>query len=200
MVSRRLTILALAAIIFAPALAHAATTPEDDALVARAVAYLDGLTAVKGSFQQTDQRGGTANGTFYLARPGRARFEYEPPSGLLVTSDGKTVIVADHRLKTFQRFPLSATPLALFLADHIRLDRGAKVTRVDRSPTGFSITARGAQGLNQGEITLYFNESPIRLIGWAITDAQGRSTRVSLGPLSPIGAPDPDLFTQAPSA
>ncbi|HVM98876.1 MAG TPA: outer-membrane lipoprotein carrier protein LolA [Caulobacteraceae bacterium] len=196
--TRRLALAALAAA-FAPAFVRAATTPEDDALVARAVAYLDALTSVKGAFQQTDQRGGVANGMFYLARPGRARFEYAAPSGLLVTSDGKTVIVSNSRLKTFQRFPLSSTPLSLFLAAHIRLDKGARVTRVDRGPNGYSVTAEGARGLNQGQITLYFSEAPLRLIGWAVTDAQGRSTRVSLGPLTPIESPDSDLFTQSPS-
>jgi outer membrane lipoprotein-sorting protein len=197
--TRRVTLAAIAAFAITPTLARAATTPEDDALVAKAVAYLDALSSVKGPFQQTDPRGGVANGEFYLARPGRARFQYQPPSGLLITSDGKTVIMSDSRRKTFQRFPLRSTPLALFLADHIHLDRGVRVTRVDRSANGFSVTAEGARGVNQGQISLYFNEAPIRLIGWAITDAQGRSTRVSLGPLTPTETPAAELFTQAPS-
>jgi outer membrane lipoprotein-sorting protein len=192
--TRRLALVALTASLAAPAVAHA--DPRDDALVAKAVAYLDGLTAVKGSFQQTDQRGVSVTGTFYLARPGRARFQYDPPSGLLITSDGKTVVLSDSRLRTFQRFPLSSTPLALFLADHIRLDKGARVTRVDRNPQGFSITARDGRGLAQGEITLYFAEAPTRLSGWAIVDAQGRATRVALGALSPLADASPDLFTQ----
>ena len=193
--TRRLAAVALAAILAAPVLAHA--DPQDDALTSRAAAYLDGLTSVKGTFQQTDQKGVTVTGTFYLARPGRARFQYDEPSGLLITSDGKTVVLSDSHLKTLQRFPLSSTPLALFLADHIRLDKGAKVTRVDRSAGGFSVTARDGRSLTQGQITLYFDDQPIRLSGWAVVDAQGRTTRVALGPLSPSDA-SPDLFTQGP--
>src|SRR5476649_472381 len=177
-ISRRLTLLALAACLAIPAVSRA--DPQDDALVARAVAYLDALTAAKGTFQQTDPKGVTVTGTFYLARPGRARFEYDPPSGLLITSDGKTVIMSDSRLKTFQHFALSSTPLALFLADHIRLDKGARIERVDRSAGGFSITARDGHGLAQGQITLYFAEAPLRLSGWALIDAQGRATQVAL--------------------
>jgi outer membrane lipoprotein-sorting protein len=192
--SRRLTLLALTIFLAIPPLAHA--EPQDDALVARAVSYLDGLTAAKGTFRQTDPKGVTVTGTFFLARPGRARFQYDPPSGLLITSDGKTVIMSDSYLKTFQRFPLSSTPLALFLADHIRLDKGAKVTRVEHNANGFSITARDGHGLSQGQVTLYFAEGPLRLSGWALIDAQGRPTQVALGPLSPIGDVDPDLFNQ----
>src|SRR5271154_4638948 len=136
--SRRLTLIVMTVFLAIPAVTRA--DPQDDALVDRAVAYLDGLLAAKGTFQQTDPAGVTVTGTFYLARPGRARFEYNPPSGLLITSDGKTVIMSDSRLKTFQHFALSSTPLALFLADHIRLDRGAKVTRVEHNGSSFSIT------------------------------------------------------------
>jgi outer membrane lipoprotein-sorting protein len=193
--TRRLAAVALAAMLAVPMLARA--DPQDDALTAKAAAYLDGLTSVKGTFQQTDQKGVTVTGTFYLARPGRARFQYDEPSGLLITSDGKTVVLTDSHLKTLQRFPLSSTPLALFLADHIRLDKGAKVIRVDRSPGGFSVTARDGRGLTQGQITLYFADDPIRLSGWAVVDAQGRTTRVTLGALSPSDA-SPDLFTQGP--
>jgi len=195
--SRRLAVLVLAAVLAAPALACADPSPNDQALVARAVGYLDGLTAVKGAFQQTDPKGVSVTGTFYLARPGRARFQYDPPSGLLITSDGKTVVLTDSRLKTFQRIPLSSTPLALFLADHIRLDKGAQIERVDHSADGFSITARDGRGLAQGQITLYFAEAPLRLSGWAIVDAQGRATRVSLGALSPLADASPDLFSQS---
>jgi outer membrane lipoprotein-sorting protein len=192
--SRRLALLAVSAFLAIPALGRA--DPEDDALISRAVTYLDGLTAAKGSFRQTDPKGVTVTGTFYLARPGRARFQYDPPSGLLITSDGRTVIMSDSRLKTFQHFALSSTPLALFLADHIRLDKGAKVTRVEHNADSFSITARDGHGLSQGQVTLYFAEGPLRLSGWALIDAQGRATQVALGPLSPIGDVDPDLFSQ----
>lgn len=196
MLSRRAALVALAAAL-AFAGPAAALPREDNALVDKAIACLDGINDVKASFTQTDQRGDVAQGELYLARPGRARFEYAPPSSLLITSDGRTVIVSNSRLKTFQRLPLRSTPLAVFLAQHIRLDRGARVMRVDRSPGGFSVTARDSRGLAQGQITLYFSDEPVRLLGWAIRDAEGRVTRVTLGPMTPIPAPSPSLFTQS---
>src|ERR1700749_4774136 len=101
--TRRFASLVLTAFFVAPSMASA--DPQDDALIAKAVAYLDGLVAVRGAFQQTDQKGTNSTGTFYLARPGRARFQYDPPSGLVITSDGKTVVLTDSRLKTIQRIP-----------------------------------------------------------------------------------------------
>jgi outer membrane lipoprotein-sorting protein len=176
--------------------ALAARSPENDALIAKAVEYLDGLSSAQSRFTQSDARGREATGTLWLARPGRARFQYDPPSGYLITSDGKTVTVSDSRLKSVQRFPLNSTPLGVFLAQHIRLDHGAHVTRVDRSADGFSITARDSRGLSQGDITLYFTNDPIRLIGWVVIDAQARMTRVTLEDLKPTPTPDSSLFTQ----
>jgi outer membrane lipoprotein-sorting protein len=187
--------LLVSALAASPALA---LSTDDKALIARATSYLDSLSAVKAQFSQTDARGDLATGVLYLARPGRARFQYDAPTPLLITCDGTTVTVTDTRLKTQQRFPLKATPLVIFLADHIRLDRGAQVTRVDRSPGQFSITARSTNAMTGGEITLYFEEAPIRLTGWVVVDAQARMTRVILDGLTPISAPSNDLFVQAP--
>jgi outer membrane lipoprotein-sorting protein len=191
--TRRAALLLLAAPILLAGPAVAA--PADDPLVARAIGYLDGLTSVKGRFQQTNEKGGEADGTFYLARPGRARFDYDPPSGLVITCDGRTITLSDARRGAFQHVPLSSTPLAVFLSDHIRLDRGARVTRVDRSADGFSITARGPQAA-AGQITLYFTDSPLRLTGWAVVDAQSHVTRVTLGPLAAISPPPESFFAQ----
>lgn len=194
--TRRALLIAASASMFLAGPAMAAPDPQNDALVARAVGYLDGITSVKGHFQQTNDKGGVADGTLYLARPGRARFEYDPPSGLVVTSDGRTVVVTDARRGTSQHMALSSTPLAIFLADHIRLDHGVRVTRVDRSADGFSITARGPHGLGDGEVTLYFSEAPLRLTGWAVLDAGGHLTRVTLGPLTSMATPAAEFFSQ----
>ncbi|MFI4935724.1 MAG: outer membrane lipoprotein carrier protein LolA [Caulobacterales bacterium] len=191
-----LTVLTLSPLVAPRAIAAAALAPDDQALVDKAVAYLEGIAGAKARFLQTDYRGGTAGGELYLQRPGRARFAYDPPSDLLITSDGKTVTVSHSRLKTLQRYPLNSTPLGLFLASHIRLDRGVKVTGVARSAGAFSITARDVHSLAQGEITLDFTDAPVRLTGWTILDAQRRRTRVDVQGLSPAGDLTGDLFVQ----
>lgn len=194
--TRRALALGLAALPL-PALAQrapAALSVADRALVERAAAYLQGLTEAKGRFVQTDARGATSQGSLYLKRPGKARFEYDKPSGLLVVSDGGNVSIADSRLKTFDAYPLMATPLSLFLAREIRLDRGINVTRVSRMADGFSITARDAKKQAEGQITLTFSDNPLALIGWTVTDAQGASTRIRLTSLTKTSGLAPSLF------
>jgi len=202
MIARRTALALLAIAAMAPAALAASPPPlsaQDSATVAKAVAYLQGLTSAKGRFVQTDQRGGQATGVLYLERPGKARFEYDPPTTLLITSDGRTVSVANSRLKTLQHYPLSATPLGLFLAKEIRLDRGARVTAVTPRPGGFSITAVDVRGVGQGQIALNFGAEPLRLTGWTITDAQRRVTQVELQGLEPTGDLPASLFVQGSS-
>lgn len=196
---RRLLALAAAAAAIPPFSALAAPAPaalsaDDQALVDRAVAYLQGLTEARGRFVQTDARGATSQGELFLKRPGKARFAYDPPSGLLVVSDGGTVSIADSRLKTFDAYPLMATPLSLFLAKTIRLDRGVQVTRVARAADGFTITARDGKKETAGQIALTFTDNPLALAGWSVTDAQGRTTQVRIVGLERASGLDPSLF------
>ena len=162
------------------ALTAAPLTPADTGLVQRATAYLQNLTTAKGRFTQTNPRGQTVTGTFVLQRPGRARFDYDPPSGVTIASDGHRVAVLDRRLKTIQASPLGLTPLSLFLSKDIRFDRGVTVAKVTHTAGAFTVVARDGSKKAQGQIALDFAESPIALTGWTITDAGGGATRVRL--------------------
>ncbi len=174
--------------------APAPLSADDKALVDRAADYLGGLDEMQGRFVQTDPRGAVSQGVLYLKRPGRARFAYDPPSSAVVVSDGANVSIVDPRLKTFNRYPLNATPLSLFLARDVRLDRGVEVTQVDRFSDGFSLTARDARHRNRGSVTLTFADEPIRLTEWSLTDAQGQTVRVRITALEPAFGLDPTLF------
>jgi outer membrane lipoprotein-sorting protein len=174
--------------------AQPALSAQDKVLVDRAVAYLEGLSEAKGRFLQTDPRGVTLEGAVYLKRPGKARFAYDPPAGLLVVSDGGNVSIANSKLKTFESYPLMATPLSLFLARQIRLDRGVVVSRVTRQSDGFSITARDGRKEAEGQITLTFVDSPLRLAGWTVVDAQGQATRIRLSGLEKTSGLASSLF------
>ena len=194
--TRRTVTLALAAAAIAPAaLAQTALSAEDQALVDKATAYLQGLAEARGRFVQTDARGQTSQGTFFMKRPGKARFEYDAPSGLVVVSDGAAVTVADSRLMTFNRYPLGATPLSLFLAKTIRLDKGVAITGVERQGASFTILARDGHKKTAGQLALTFTENPLQLTNWAVTDAQARTTRIRLIGLERTTGLDKALFT-----
>jgi outer membrane lipoprotein-sorting protein len=182
---------ALCALTAAPA--RAALSPEDKALVDKAAAYLEGLDEDKGRFTQTDPHGVVSEGELYLKRPGKIRFEYDPPSRLRVVSDGKRLTVEDPRLKTKNSYPLGATPLSVFLANHIRLDKGVVVDQVIRTSYGFEIVAHQGK-LGNGTLAMVFATNPMRLMEWTVVDAQGGRTRVQVSNFGPTHGLADTLF------
>jgi len=177
-----------------PASGQAALSAEDRAVLAQAQAYLQGLTSARGNFIETTgaQR---REGRFWLRRPGRMRFEYTNPAGLLVVSDGANVKRYDPRLNVFRQVPLASTPLSTFLARNVRFDQGVRIDRIARMDSGaFAIIARDAGRPNEGSVILSFAGNPVRLHEWTIRDAQGGSTRTQLTSLTPASNLAASLF------
>lgn len=185
---------AMAAVAALPAAAQSNLSADDRAVLAQAQTYLQNLASAQGNFVETTgaQR---REGRFWLQRPGKMRFEYTNPAGLLVVSDGSNVKRFDPRLNVFRQVPLRLTPLSVFLARNVRLDQGVQISRVTRMASGaFAITARDARRPNEGSVILSFAGNPIRLHEWTITDAQGTRTRTQLTSLQPASGLAASLF------
>ncbi len=182
--------------------AFAATlTSEDQAIVERALTYIQSLTSVQGRFRQIDSKGSQSAGVFFLERPGRARFEYDPPSGLLVVSDGDEVSVYDRRLKSFDQYPLEQTPLALLLGRTSDWRRSIEIVEVQRRGGEIAIQAEAAGRRTPGRLTLLLTDTPEMLRGWIIADAQNQKTEVRLTSLRRASRLSPSLFVlEAPPA
>lgn len=202
-VSRRalgLGVAALAAIsapsfLVGPAAAQSpALSAEDRAVLAQAQTYLQNLTSAQGDFVETGPGGQRRSGKFYLQRPGKMRFEYTSPEGLLVVSDGSNVKRYDPRLNVFRQVPLGQTPLSTFLARNVRLDQGVRIDRVTRTSDGFALTARDSRRPNDGAVVLAFAGSPMRLVEWTIIDPQGARTRTQLTNLRAASGLSASLF------
>lgn len=170
-------------------------TEQDRADLARIEAYLDGLRTLTARFVQVDARGGVAEGTLWLQRPGRMRFEYDPPAQILLVADGTFVIFHDKAVRQTSHIPIGATPLAVLLAERIRLTGGDVVpVRVERVPGVIQVTLVRAGRSGEGSITLSFNDPPLELRQWTVVDAQAQAVRVSLFNARIGGRFDPALF------
>ncbi|HEV2363780.1 MAG TPA: outer-membrane lipoprotein carrier protein LolA [Caulobacteraceae bacterium] len=191
--SRRFALAAPVLLVAAGVLGAVPVPPADDAgLVSNALTYLDSIKNARGRFVQTDSQGRQTTGEVWIHRPGKARFQYDPPSRLVIASDGRLVSVLNPGLRSFQNYPLGATPLGLLLARSVRLEHGAYVSGVERRADGFSLTLR--RGRTSGALRLDFAGDPLRLAGWTVIDAQGQVTTVRLIDFGPSGPADPRLF------
>ncbi|MBA4211039.1 MAG: hypothetical protein C0454_16060 [Parvibaculum sp.] len=162
-----------------PVAAETATDAADAKALAEASAYLNALDSMQGDFLQMGPDGSVAEGKFYLRRPGRLRFEYNPPERLLVVADGTWVAVKDSAAAA-QRYPIASTPLSLILGRNVNLTESARVLNVETQPGALLITVADRKGEAPGHITLIFDQPRMQLRQWVVTDAQGLQTTVAL--------------------
>jgi outer membrane lipoprotein-sorting protein len=166
------------------------------ALVDRVSNYLSSLQTLIGDFVQIGPDGGRSVGKFYIQKPGRVRFEYQPPSAIDVIADGSSVVVRDRSLATQDLYPLSQTPLRYLLADQIDLARDTNLVAVSQDNTFITVTIEERQILvGTHRLVLMFAAKDTQLRQWTITDPQGYDTTIAVYNLDVSHRPDPNLFT-----
>lgn len=166
----------------------------EKAELARIEAYLNGITALRARFFQVGQGGETAEGKFLLARPGRMRFEYDPPNGMLLISTGSDLVVHDADKRETSFFPLSSTPLVFLGKPKISFEGEVTVTGFEQSAGQIAVSLRMSKDAENGELTLIFADKPLSLRQWIVRDAQDRVTRVSLSQIETGISLDKSLF------
>jgi outer membrane lipoprotein-sorting protein len=155
--------------------------------------HFAGVATMSGEFVQFGPRGEQTGGKFYIQRPGKIRFNYEPPSGYKVISDGKSVVIDNSKLNTMDLYPLSKTPLKLLLDERIDLS-GKKVKSVKEEDDLTTIQLADRQFFGNSTITMMFDPKSYDLRQWTITDPQGKDTTVMIFNVKQGVKIDPDLF------
>jgi outer membrane lipoprotein-sorting protein len=160
-------------------------------------AYLNAIHTLKSNFVQLGPQGELAQGEFDLAKPGRLRFSYNPPSPILIVATGGEIYVKNTRLNTVDRTSLSDTPLDLLLNQDIDLRHDPVITDIEQQPGALLVHARAATTKSQSNITLVFSYPAIELRQWMVKDNQGGVTTVALTGLQ-TGVALPDSLFAAP--
>lgn len=145
-------------------------------------AYLNKLQTAKGAFTQINDDGSISTGTIYIKRPGKIRFEYNPPETALVIAGSNTVVIFDKKSnEPAQSYPLSRTPLSIILARNVNLGATNMVTGHAYDGTATVVTAQDPANPQYGNIQLKFTGNPVELRQWVINDGNGSQTTVVLG-------------------
>jgi outer membrane lipoprotein-sorting protein len=178
--SRRTLLAAvLATAAFAPGQASA-LTEEERGVLSEISTRLSAVDTMDGEFVQYNPDGQQLQGKFYIARPGKVRFQYDPPTTVQVIADGKSVLVFDKKLQTYDIWPLSQTPLRLLLDKSLDLATSEKVTRVGVAPDLVEIELQDETKFSSGTLNLIFERTNYELRQWTVTDQQGLQTMVAL--------------------
>jgi outer membrane lipoprotein-sorting protein len=164
-------------------------------LVDRVNAYLTSVQTMVGNFVQVGPDGSRSEGQFYLMKPGRIRFEYNPPNPVELIADGQSLVVRDRKLATQDLYPLSQTPLRFLLADRIDLLKDTNLIGVYADDLFVTLVIEERQVFGgTHRLMLMFGAKDFRLRQWTITDPQGLDTTVAVYNLDTTKKPDPGMF------
>ncbi len=157
-----------------------ARTPQETSALNLISAKLGALQTMNGEFVQFGPTGDRTEGKFFLARPGKVLFKYNPPTPISVVADGKSVLVHDRRLETYDIWPLSKTPLKFLLDSTLDLASSERVDSVTIEPDLIRVVVVDDSRFGGGTLTLFFDAATSELRQWTVTDEQGLETTVAI--------------------
>jgi outer membrane lipoprotein-sorting protein len=178
-----------------PAATTAAFNPTQRAQVDKVSSYLSSVQQLVGNFVQIGPDGSRVKGEFYMQKPGKIRFEYDPPSPIEIIADGQSVVVRDRKLATQDLYPLSQTPLRFLLSGRIDLLRETNVVAVRSDDVYVTVIIEEKQALiGTSRLMMMLGAKDYQLKQWTVTDPQGYDTTVAVSNLDTSKRPDPGLF------
>lgn len=176
-----------------PSSGQAANTAQPPS-IKRVEQYLQNLTTARARFLQTAPNGAQSIGTFYLNRPGKLRFEYDDPIEDFVVADGYFIYFYDAELGEQSNAPIGQTLADFLLRPGIKLSGDITVTEIKRGAKLLQVTLVQTDDPGSGSITLGFEENPMKLKKWRVTDPMGSITEIELFKLESDISLEDNLF------
>ncbi|HTJ58176.1 MAG TPA: outer membrane lipoprotein carrier protein LolA [Devosiaceae bacterium] len=163
-----------------PALAASRPLTDDEKTLVNAIsAYNSSIQTMVGRFIQIDTSGQTIEGTFFLQRPDKIRFRYNPPSRQEIISIGNGFYVIDRKAQTQYAYPQNQVPLRQFLSDKIDLLR-SNIIDLTQSDSYVTITLSDSSIEGTVQVALVFDKSTMDLAQWVLTEPSGQELTFSL--------------------
>ena len=142
--------------------------------------YFNGIRSLKARFVQSNPNGSVVQGTLYVRRPGRMRFEYDAPSQLKIVADGMQVTMWDNATRDFGQWPIGWTAASFLVKDPLVLSGDLQVEKLERVNGMLEATMSQARKPQEGKVIVRLSENPLLLRGWTIVDNRGNRVTVSL--------------------
>ena len=139
--------------------------------------YLKDIKTLQAKFSQTNQTGDIMTGVFFLKKPGKIRFSYDPPQNLQIVSKQQAVLIFDPQNGGSGplTYPLHSTPLSFLIKNDLSLfinengeslELGNLIIFKVRNP--------------QYNLSIEFNKNPVSLLGWEFENQMGEIIKIRL--------------------
>ena len=143
--------------------------------------YINSIRTLEAHFVQSNPNGSILQGTLYVRRPGRMRFQYDPPSQLKIVADGTQVTMWDPATHDFGQWPIGWTAASFLVKEPLKLSGDLTVQSLTRNADGLiEATIVQTRKPQEGKVIVRFAENPMALRGWSIVDNRGNKVDVAL--------------------
>ncbi len=154
-------------------------TEDETTLITEINTHNSAIKTMVGRFLQIDTQGQRIEGTFFLERPGKILFRYNPPSYEQIVSVGRGFYVVDRKEKTQYAYPQDKVPLRQFLDSNIDLFK-ANIVAVDHSDDYFTVTLQDDTPAGIVMVSLIFDKESKDLKQWTLVEPSGSELTFSL--------------------
>ncbi len=162
--------------------------------ITRVQDYLSGLTTITSEFIQVAPDGKLTSGKFFLERPGRMRWQYNPPTPILMVANGSEMIYYDYELEQLSHIPLDATLIGFLAQEKIRFDGSVGIISFSEKNGTIRIGVAQKEKPSEGQLVLELSDKPLLIRNMVVTDASGQVTTVSLNNANFGAKIDKELF------
>ena len=160
--------------------AEPATANTQQETIARVEYYLSNLNTAVADFVQSNADGTLSSGKFFLKRPKQMRWQYNPPTPVLMVTRGNYLTYYDYELEQVSDIPLDNTLLGVLAKKRVSFTRdNIIVSQLQQEPGFIRITLEQKNKPEEGSLTLDFADAPMKLRGLHIVDTTGQRTDIA---------------------
>lgn len=161
--------------------------------------YLNDITTFKADFVQTAPDGTKSTGKFFLSRPGKLRWQYNPPVPVLIVANGSTITYYDYELEETSNVPSDETFADFLTQKKISFAEGIKILHIEEKNDQIRLVVTQENKEEEGALALIFDskepdasnqnsaflknsdknvENNIRLVGMQVADNTAQQTSI----------------------
>lgn len=148
--------------------------------IARVQSYLSGLSTITSEFKQTAPDGSVSSGKFFMERPSKMRWQYNPPTPILMVANGSELIYYDSELEQISHIPVDSTLIGFLAQEKIRFDNDVGITFFSENANKIRIGVAQKNKPSEGNLVLELSDKPLIIKNMVVTDASGLVTNISL--------------------
>ena len=154
-------------------------TLADNAELLEVRSFFNSIKTIESDFIQESNSSLISAGTFFLKKPSKFRFSYDPPFELEIVSHLQAILIFDPKNKTGPiTYPISGSPFKYLLKEKFDIP-SHYLERFFAENNTLYIRLK-MKNIDKNILTLKFQNDPISLKGWEIKNSVGEITKVTL--------------------